>query len=172
MANGEVIVQYASNFKLTGPGPMITDPVVLTRPDVRFDLRTRMLTYNFDHTSMEWYFNYIESIRHFANRYADSYATFLLDAGYVPVIYLPIDTTESINRQSICLSYYDILLRALMKSKIPYISLTATTFLPYRIQYGNVTDAWVSKMDAAKILNKAPDTITADDVIKEVLKYV
>ena len=172
MPNNEVLVHYASNFKLTGTGPMTTDPVVLSRPDVRFDLRTRMLTYNFDHTNMDWYFNYIDSIRHFAEKNPDVYATFLLDAGYVPVIYLPIDTTESVNRQSICLNYYNVLLRALMQSKIPYVSLSATTFTPYRIQYGNITDAWVSKMDAARVLNKAPESITADDVIKEVLKYV
>ena len=172
MTNKEVIVNYASNFQLSGSGPMITDPVQLSRPDIRFDLRTRMLTFNFDHTNMNWYFNYIKSARHFAAKHPDGWATFLLDAGYVPVIYLPIDTTETVNRQSICLNYYNVLLKALMRSKLPYISMTATTFAPYRIQYGNITDAWVSKMDASRFLHKAPELITADDVIREVLKYV
>lgn len=171
-AAGELYVNYASNFKLTGFDTMVTDPVILSRPDVRFDLRTRMLTYDFDPSTMDWYFNYIDSIRHFAVKNPDVYAQFLLDAGYVPVIYLPIDTTDSVNRQSICLKWHRKLLSALMKSKFPYVSLAVTTFTPHRIQYGNITDAWVSKMDAAAILNKAPETITADDVIKEVLKYV
>lgn len=172
MASEGVMVNFATNFKLTGVGPMITDPVQLSRPDVRFDLRTRMLTFNFDESNMDWYFNYIDSVRHFAQQNPTVYATFLLDAGYVPVIYLPIDTTETINARSICLNMQYKLLQALMKSTIPYISMTPTTFTPYRIQYGNVSDAWVSKMDAIKFINKSPDKITADDVIREVLKYV
>lgn len=172
MFRGEILVRHADNFLIVSEGPMPTDQTLLSSPYVRFDLRTRTLTRNLNLNNMDWYYNYIESMRHLVLKYPDGYATYLLDAGYVPVIYLPIDSVDTVDRGAICNQYYTELNKALMKSGIPYTSMVATTFMPFRISYNNVTDVWVSKMDAAKFLNKAPETITADDVIEEVLKYV
>lgn len=170
MASNGLIVNHADNFLLTGRYPMPTDPVVLTRPDVRFDLRTNMITFGLDTSDMQWYYNYIDSARHFAAKNPTVYSTFLLDAGYVPVIYLPIDTTDISDKSFIYGRYYGPMLQALMDTRIKYMTFAATTFTPQRLQYGNITDAWVSKMDAAAVLNMAPDEITSDDIIEEVIK--
>lgn len=152
-------VLRGDNFKVTGVSPMIdaTDPIMGLHY-TRFDERTLFITTDFDETNWNWYFNYLTSMNALASKNRDAHCNYILDLGYVPVIYLP----------SCCTDKNTELMNALRESQLPYITMAATSFVT---KFCNIdaTDVWVNKLDAAEYLNCAPEDVRSVDIVRRML---
>lgn len=87
MASG-VRVYIAQNFLECG-SEVLPDASYLERADVFYDIRTNMLVNNVDMLGMQWYYNYLESNARFAFKNPNAYPGYLLNLGYIPVVFLP-----------------------------------------------------------------------------------
>lgn len=158
MSESSLKVFIGDNFKVEGQDLLPTSSSYLKRPDVYYDERSRFLTRNLNLSNWDWYYNYLEFTQVLASKNASAKANYLLDLGYVPVVYLP----------TCCLQLGNKMLEALDKVGIPYVKIRPTSFVN---KYCDIVaiDAWVSKMDAASILGIPPEKVTSVAIVRRLL---
>lgn len=161
MASVQLNIAY--NFKIIETRDVTVDDVqrIISNTTGYYDARSNILTTSVDFTNMEWYSNYLQANSIFATQHPDAYATYLLDLGYLPVVYLPSCLHEVL---------YQKMLRALSNSGIPFVQFKSSSFIQ---KYYNTTDmdAWVSKMDLAEILDMKPESIRSQDIVGRLFQY-
>ena len=147
------------NFEFTGIARFNIQDKSLYQQGVKYDARNKFLTYDFDDSNWDWYFNYLQFTYMCSMSAVNARCNYLLDLGYVPVIYLPsfIDTAVESN-----------LFDKLDKTKVPYVKMYKTSFQVSKTDLEGA-DAWVSKMDAAKYLGCDPVAVTSKDFIRRLL---
>lgn len=158
MTESNLKVFVGNNFKVEGQDVLPTGSVYLNRSDVHFDERGNFLTHNLDLSNWQWYYNYLDFMQTAANKNVNAHATYLLDLGYVPVVYLP----------TCCLTLGTALREALDYKGIPYISIGPTSFVVKYCNFSTV-DIWVSKMDAAPLLGVAPTDVTSEMILRKLV---
>lgn len=158
MATNSIKCFLANNFVIEDRVDIPTRKDYLERPDVMLDERTFILSHSVDRTNWDWYFNYINSIRTLAQKNYDSPANNILDLGYVPLIYLP----------SCMLFMESELFRILDVTGVPYTKLHKSSFIFNKVDLQGA-DAWMSKMDAAELLDCKPIDVTAEMCIRRFL---
>lgn len=151
-------VFVGTNFKFEGTEDFPSNPAFLERADVFYDERCRFITTFLNTDNWDWYYNYIDFLHTVSVRNTDAKPSYLLNLGYVPVIMLP----------SCCLRYSTSLFEALDNSGVPYIRVPAMSFVTSHCNVETV-DAWVSKMDACKVLNCKPEEVTSIDVFRRLI---
>lgn len=158
MAERKIKVFVGRNFELEGISDMPTDESYLERSGAKFDSRLNFLTTDWDTSTFQWYYNYLATNQIIASRNPKAYCTYLLDIGYVPVIYLP----------SIAAELTPKFTQLLDNCGLPYIKMGATSFAN---KYCNIdtVDAWVSKMDAAKFLGCKPEDVRSADIFRRLV---
>ena len=129
----------------------------LSREDVYMDERNNMFSYFTDFSNMEWYYNYLKSNSRYALRNPKSYPTYLLDLGYIPVVFLP----------SCCSSRSVSMINKLDTMNIPYIQTGAYSFVQNKPSL-DYMDAWVSKLDIERIFGIPLNNITSVDVARRI----
>lgn len=151
------ITMYQSeNFAYTDKGAL-SSVVGLDDPDTYMDTRMYMISTHTNFKTKDWLINYLNTAAYFASKNHDAYPTYLCDLGYIPVVYLPT-----------CVPTLGTKLMLILDEKnIPYIKVKGTSFIQ---KYFNtdITDAWVHKLDAAKILGCKPEAVRSADFVREV----
>lgn len=145
------------NFKVDGLEELPSADY-LSRPDVFYDERNRFVTSGLDRSSWDWYFNYLDFVQTLSVKNATAKPMWILDLGYVPVVYMP----------SCCSGFGVQLFKALDNKGIPYVKLRPYSFVS-KYTEGMDSDGWMSKMDAAKLLNCAPEEVTSTRILKELI---
>lgn len=154
----DIKVFTSSNFKLEGMTTMTTNSDYLNRPDVKLDERLNMLNTGWDTSTFDWYYNYLEANQIIASKNANAYCNYLLDLGYIPIVYLP----------SPAVGLSSQFMKVLDASAIPYVKMGPTSFAS-RYCHLDTIDAWVSKMDAAKFLGCSPEAVRSADLFRRCL---
>lgn len=146
------------NFKLEGMTHMTTNSEYLKRSNITFDERIKLLNTDWDTSTFDWYYNYLEANQIIASKNPKAYCTYMLDIGYVPIVYLPSQAITLTNN----------FMRVLDASQVPYVKMQPTSFAN---KYCNIdtVDAWVSKMDAAKFLCCKPEDVRSADFFRRCL---
>ena len=150
---------FGTNFKVDGLIDIPTNSSYLKRPDVFYDDRNNIITEHLDTSNWEWYFNYLEFVQVQANRNVKAKGNYLLNMGYVPVVYLPTCIDAKIST---------MLFEILDKKKVPYVRVKPYSFTKEHYDSTNI-DAWVSKMDAAKLLGVEPINIRSVDILRRLI---
>lgn len=124
-------------------------------PQTFFDARMAMISYGTDISNLQWYINYIESAAYFARKNPKAYPSYMLQLGYVPVVYTPSCAgVDGVKFMSI-----------LDNSGIPYVRMKATSFVvPYFSS--DMIDAWCSKLDLGEYMKCKPEDVRSVDVIR------
>ena len=156
--NDGLRVFVGDNFKVEGQEVLSTNDAYLKRADVHFDERANFLTRNLNVSNWDWYYNYLEFMQIVANKNPQASPTYLLDLGYVPVVYLP----------SCCESLGARLMEAMDVKKIPYVKLPPTSFVLKHYKAMTI-DAWVSKMDVYERLGVAPNEVTSEMILRRLV---
>lgn len=156
MANNSVRVNVATNFLECGTEEL-PNAEFLNRPDVYYDMRNNMLSYDTDVSDLQWYLNYLESNAHFAARNPNAYPGYLLNLGYIPIVFLP----------SCCAQYSVAMINKLDVIKLPYIKTAAYSFVVQRPAMDGL-DAWVNKLDIEKHFGTPLLDITSGKVVKQI----
>ena len=153
---------FGYNFEVDRQVNLPEDDPVLMSKSSYYDARTNSLGASVNFTNWKWYLNYIDLVGVIArNTMGKSRCTYLLNNGYIPVIYLPTDVVKA---------NYDLevkLFELLDCQEIPYVRLRKTSFIDRKIDIEG-SDAWVSKMDMSEILGCKPYQVTTRAVLKEV----
>lgn len=120
-----------------------------------FDARMAMVSYQTDHTGLDWYLNYINTAAYFARKNPKAYSSYMLQLGYVPVVYMPSCAgLDGVKYMSI-----------LDNSGIPYVRMKATSFvIPYFSS--DMVDAWCSKLVLGDYMHCKPEDVRSADVIR------
>lgn len=129
----------------------------LERPDVYYDLRNNMLISNPDFNGWQWYYNYLDSNARFAQRNPSAYPNYLLNLGYIPIVFLP----------SCCSSLAVTMLNTLDYKRLPYIKTAAYSFVVQRPPM-DIVDAWMSKLDIEKLFGIPLTEITSSEVVRRI----
>ena len=151
-------VFIGNNFKVEGQDTFPTNSNYLKRDDVFYDERCKFLTHNLDTSNWDWYFNYLEFNQVAANKNPSARPTYLLDLGYVPVVFLP----------TCCAKVGPTLIEILDRKNLPYIKTFPMSFVTKYCDIMGI-DAWMSKMDAAKLLDIAPEQVTSALVLRRLV---
>lgn len=151
-------VFVGDNFKVEGQSEFPTNSDYLKQDGVFFDERANFLTRNLDLSDFQWYYNYLDFMQTMANKNPNAKPMYLLDLGYVPVVYLP----------SCCLQIGPKLVEALDAADVPHVRLSPTSFVS---KYCNLmtVDAWVSKMDIYERLGVKPEEVTSEMILRRLL---
>ncbi|MCM1219021.1 MAG: hypothetical protein NC548_31450 [Lachnospiraceae bacterium] len=155
MANS-VKVNISQNFLEAGVEEL-PNASFLERPDVYYDMRNNMLSYNTDMSTLQWYLNYLESNARFASRNPSAYPGYLLNLGYIPVVFLP----------SCCSNYSVTMINKLDSMQLPYIKTAAYSFVVQRPAIDSL-DAWVNKLDIENVLGIPMLEITSRKVVERI----
>ena len=123
------------------------------------DERTWSVSMNTDFTNLQWYENYITLTRFLAQKHPNSYPTYLLDLGYVPLIYLP---TAAID-----IGLDRAMMDIVESMSIPNIRTRPTSFVRDKINVSTM-DVWVHKIHGADILKCKPEDVRSIALIEEV----
>lgn len=134
---------------------------LLTQPKVYYDERSLAIIQHFNPDNWDWIYNYMAFQQYAAIHNPTAYPCYLLDLGYVPVIFLPsfvvnIDTVDT------------NLVQLLDMSDFEYMLIRPTSFVRKRVEI-NTSDAWVHKMQAAKVLGCSPEQVRSVDIIHKIL---
>ena len=80
--------------------------------------------------------------------------TYLLDLGYIPIVFLPACLTQAM---------YAKMVNVLTRIELPFVQFKTRSF---NIKYfeSDTFDAWVSKLDVAKLLNMNPENVRSADL--------
>lgn len=151
-----VRVNIAKNFSEEGTRELPSESW-LARPDVFLDERNNLFSYECNFEGWEWYYNYLKSNANFAFRNPKAYPTYLLDLGYIPVVFLP----------SCCSNRAVTMINTLDQKGIPYIKTGAYSFLLSKPQL-DYMDAWVSKLDIERIFGIPIGSINSVDVVRRI----
>lgn len=147
-------VYYGDNFKPEGVKLLVD----LDTKGAYLDERHMFLVTNLDMSNFDWYYNYLDFVRSCSEKNPTAYPSYMLDLGYVPVVFLPT-----------CCSELETPLRRILDArKIPYISKYPMSFTIRRLTVDG-TDSWVSKIDAAKFLNIRPEEVRSVDIVRRLL---
>lgn len=146
------------NFKAEEEIDISPDSAYLKRNDVLFDERHFCASEYTNFSNWEWYFNYLDYVQTLVIKYPNARPTYLLDLGYVPIVYLP----------SCCTSIGSRMMEALDVKKVPYIKIAPTSFLKRSINVMAV-DAWVSKMDVYEQLGVNPEDVTSEMILRRIV---
>lgn len=157
-----VNVLMTENFKNLETKQIDNDDLanyIKTHDSVFLDERTGVFTCDTNLSNLDWYYNYLNLCSDFARRNPGSYSTYILDLGYIPIVYLP----------SFAQPLAPKLLSKLQVSGIPFIQHKATSFI---LSYYNsdVMDAWVSKMDIEKHMGISIEKATSVEVARRVFE--
>ncbi len=155
MANLKIFV--GSNFVLEGYQDVPSEDYI-KRASVFYDERNNFLTYNLDRSSWDWYYNYLDFVQILATQNPRAKPIWLLDLGYVPIVYLP----------SCCTSEGTKLVRILDEKKLKYVRLQPYSFVN---NYNNLmtSDIWMSKMDVAPLLGVEPHQVTSAEILRRLV---
>lgn len=157
MSDSGLKVFVGANFEVEGQDIINENSAFLKRDDIFFDERHNFVSHAVTPSNWDWYINYLKFVQVIARKNPSAKPNYLLDLGYVPVVYLPTCFMElSAN-----------MFNALDRINLPYIKIAPTNFLN---KYLNIQgfDGWVSKMDAAKYLSCAPEEVTSIDLVRRV----
>lgn len=157
MSDKKFEIFISDNFELIGKEEFPNESF-LKRPDVFYDSRTMMISYNTDFSNFDWYYNYINSNATFAGKNPKAYPSYLLNLGFIPIVFLP----------SCCQSYSVLFQNAMDIKQLPYIKTKAYSFVTQHTDIDCV-DAWMSKMDISRIFNIPIEQIKAVDIIRRIL---
>ena len=158
-ANNDVVMYRSVNFAYEDKGNLSME--ILDAPDTYIDERNYMVSTRTDFSNMQWLKNYMQTAAYFFNVNRDSYPAYLCNLGYIPVVYLPT-----------CVPDLGVkLMLRLDELNIPYIKVKGTSFVKKYFDT-DIVDAWVHKLDAAKVLNCAPEDVRSDMFLKEVFGIV
>lgn len=145
------------NFKPTGLYDLPSEEY-LNQPGVFYDGRNQIITTDWDTSNWEWYYNYLDFAQTLAHKNKNPRPTWLLDLGYIPVVYFP----------SCCTSKGAELFVKLDELKIPYVKLPPYSFIQSYTN-GLQADGWVSKMDVYERLGVPPEKITSEKLLRELV---
>ena len=154
MSNKSYKMKYSQNFKY------ITDVEIPSIDEVSryvMDERNMMLCEGLDLDNMEWYYNYLDTNAFFAMRNPGAYPTYLLDIGYIPLVFLP----------SCCSKFEVPMSNKLAELDIPSLKLRSMSFT---LNYTKLDsfDTWVSKLDIEKIFGIPIQDIRASSVARRI----
>lgn len=151
-----IVINFSENFKfidkreIRGTSEALSD-------DTYLDNRMYLLSVHTDFHNTNWLVNYIETASYFAKVNKDSYPRYLLELGYIPVVYLPSCVPElGIN-----------MMQRLDALNIPYVKMKSTSFVQKWYNTDSI-DAWVHKFDAAKVLGCKPEEVRSVRFLREV----
>ena len=151
-----LIVNIANNFLEEGTSYLQSE-TWLNRPDVYLDERNNMFSYNTNFTNDNWYYNYLISNSRYALRNPKAYPTYMLDLGYIPVVFLPsCRAPKAIS-----------MISKLDAMNIPYVQTGAYSFVVSKPSL-DYTDAWVSKLDIERILGIPLNQITSVETVRRI----
>lgn len=147
-------MNLAKNFKFIEKGAVAgTD--VLDEDSTFIDTRMIMLSRDTDFRGLDWYINYLDSAAFFARKNPKAYPTYLLQLGFIPVVYMP-SCAGTIGAK---------LMTAFDSTGIPYIRMKATSFVvPY--YQSDAVDAWASKFHLADYFGIKPEDVRAVDTAR------
>ena len=154
MASNSVRVNISHNFLEAGTEELPNEEY-LKRADVYYDTRNNMLSYNTDLQGLTWYLNYLESNARFASRNPMAYPGYLLNLGYIPIVFLP----------SCCSHQSVTMINKLDAIQLPYIKTAAYSFVVQR-PVMDTLDAWVNKLDIEKKFGIQMLDITSRKVVE------
>lgn len=128
---------------------------MLDEANVYMDARTAMVSYKTDFSGLDWYTNYLDSVAYFARKNPKAYPQYLLQLGYIPVVYMPS-----------CAGQFGVqCMTVLSNLKIPYVRMKATSFvIPY--YQSDMVDAWCSKLDLGAYFGISPENVRSTDVVR------
>ena len=158
MADNNFKVFVGDNFKVEGQDVLPVNDKYLKTAGVYFDERAYFLTRNLNLSNWQWYFNYLDFMQTAASKNPKAKPMYLLDLGYVPVVYMP----------SCCLKFGTELMEALDSKDIPHVKIAPTSFVRKYCDIMTV-DAWVSKMDVAEPLGLKPENVTSEAIIRRLI---
>lgn len=156
MESQKITIYTSNNFEYVGQETMERKQLesLIADSSVIYDARTNMLSYNTDLSNMMWYQNYLKANSIFAQHNPDAYMTYLLDLGYIPIVFLPACLTQAM---------YAKMVNVLTRIELPFVQFKTRSF---NIKYfeSDTFDAWVSKLDVAKLLNMNPENVRSADL--------
>ncbi len=122
-----------------------------------YDKRLDILSIDTDPSNMNWYINYLQTTSYIAKHNPDAYSNYLLDLGYIPIVYLPLCFQE----------LSASLLNTLNAREIPYVQIRTTSFSRAYVA-SDAYDAWISKMDLQRIFDMDPRTVTSVEAFRRI----
>lgn len=150
---------YGDNFKLNLEKQLGEDELIqlCSKSDTYLDERTGMISANTDLKGIQWYLNYLETTGIFAKRNPKAYPTYLLDLGFIPIVYLP----------SPCMSASASMIAKLHTNNIEFVAMRPMSFVYSNFSDAPETsDAWVSKLEIEAKLGIPIDSITSTEVVR------
>ena len=155
MAEQQVITySYAENFVEVDRRPLLSAEA-MTNNSIFMDMRNKMQCAKCDFESIDWYVNYLNTNANFASKNPDAYCSYLLQIGYIPIVFVPSFLQEA------AVTFQAILDR----ERIPYFKYAAMSFTLSRVQL-DVSDCWVSKLDIERLLNIPIRDIRSSEVAR------
>lgn len=148
---------FANNFQYTGVREIdeLEMSMLADQGELLFDERLSIMSVNNTLSNIDWIINYLKTASMFAKSNPSAYATYLLDLGYVPVVYLP----------SCCSAASHNIIGLMNRVGLQYINVKATSFTQSYF-VSDMYDAWVHKLDAAKFLGIDPIDVTSEKIIR------
>jgi len=148
-----VVLHSAVNFEYKSTGEVAF--AELNDEDTFIDARMAMISYRTDHSGLDWYLNYLKTAAYFARKNTKMYPDYLLQLGYVPVVYTPS-----------CAGMHGVKFMTLLDNAgIPYVRMKATSFvIPYF--QSDMVDAWCSKLVLGDFMGCKPEDVRSVDVAR------
>lgn len=159
MSETKLKVYIADNFAIHSYDELPTSSAYLQRSDVYLDERLGILTENWDRKDFQWYYNYLDSAKFLSTKNKDAYCNYLLDIGYIPLVYMP----------TVCKEFSVKLLNLLDKMNIEYVRMRPTSFVYSRVNI-ETPDAWISKMTVSKLLNIPIEQVTSKETFRRIFQ--
>lgn len=119
-----------------------------------FDFRHQIMS-TIDSSSYQFYLNYLDQLEYFSKQNPGVKPNYLLDLGYIPLIMFP----------SCFIELSPKFLTMLDAKQVPYIRTAPYSFISGSTHL-DVVDAWVNKLDMAKLFNIAPEQVRSKDVFR------
>lgn len=137
---------------------------ILDRNAGHIDTRTMSITHGIRSDDWTWYHNYMAFQQFAASKVADARPMYMLDLGYVPVIFLPSCVVElsAGNRNMTTLMY-----QLLDCSDFEYVTTRPMSFILNKVDIDTM-DAWVHKIQAAEVLGCSPENVRSLDIIRRI----
>lgn len=155
--SNSIQINMSVNFKYSGVEiiEMEDFELLCEREDVYYDERMELVSVNTNWRDVQWYYNYLETTAAMAVKNSEAYATYLLDLGYIPVVYVPTCAKNVIVS----------MLNVLNTLNIPFIRVKSTSFSK-KYFVSDMHDSWVHKFDIERILGIPVSEITSKEVVR------
>ena len=158
MATDILKVYVGRNFKLEGKQEISVYSDYMNKPGVILDARGNFLANDINVNSWDWFYNYLEFQHFAATKNPDAKPIYMLDLGFVPVVYMP----------TCFLDLGPKLMQIMDAKQIPYVRMTPTSFALKYVDIMTI-DAWVSKMQVAESLGVTPDKVTSEMILRRLI---